>query len=58
MVGFTVNGRGRKVPAGAVHHIRAHGGPDDPLFWDALNHESVCTACHGRVMDEGEFGRR
>lgn len=42
---------------GVVHHIRGHQGPEDPEFWNPLNHESLCPACHNAVTNEGDFGR-
>lgn len=46
-------------PTQCVDHIVPVKGPDDPLFWDERNHESMCYGCHSRVTiiyDSG-FGR-
>jgi 5-methylcytosine-specific restriction protein A len=43
-----------------VDHIVPHSGPDDPLFWDASNHQTLCEACHNRktATEDGGFIRR
>jgi len=35
-------------PADCVDHITPVTGPDDPLFWDDSNHQSLCTSCHSK----------
>ena len=36
-------------PAQHVDHVQpVSGGEDDPLFWEARNHQSLCERCHGR----------
>ena len=44
-------------PASVVDHIKAHRG-DPALFWDASNHQALCTACnsHKAAKYEGGFG--
>jgi len=32
--------------AEATDHIIPVTGPDDPLFWDSSNHQSLCRSCH------------
>lgn len=34
--------------AQATDHIQPVTGPDDPLFWDPTNHQSLCWSCHSR----------
>ena len=29
-------------------HIQPVTGPDDPLFWDTTNHQSLCQSCHSK----------
>jgi 5-methylcytosine-specific restriction protein A len=31
-----------------VDHLERHTGPTDPRFWDPLNLDSKCHACHSR----------
>jgi 5-methylcytosine-specific restriction protein A len=48
-----------KATATDVDHIRRVSGADDPLFWDASNHQPVCHSCHSRktaTMDGGFKG--
>ena len=33
-------------PATDVDHIIEVSGRNDPLFWDATNHQSLCHECH------------
>jgi 5-methylcytosine-specific restriction protein A len=35
-------------PSAHTDHIKAVSGPDDPLFWDATNHQPLCHSCHSR----------
>ena len=37
---------GRVEAANTVDHIVPVSGPDDPLFWDESNWQSLSTACH------------
>ena len=45
---------------GHVDHITPVTGPDDPLFWDPTNHQSLCTSCHSvkTASEDGGFGNR
>jgi 5-methylcytosine-specific restriction enzyme A len=45
-------------PATVVDHIIPHRG-DHKLFWDAVNHQSLCKECHDRktVENDGGLGR-
>lgn len=47
----------RVTAATDVHHILGHNGPDDPLFSDRRNLESLCHSCHSTVVNQGDFGR-
>lgn len=47
---------GQIVAATDVDHIVAVSGPCDPLFWDALNHQSLCHACHAAKTAENDGG--
>jgi len=40
--------QGRLTQAAEVDHIIPVSGPNDPLFWDAKNHQSLCRACHAK----------
>lgn len=42
-----------------VDHIQPVTGPDDPLFWDASNHQALTHACHARktALEDGGYGR-
>jgi 5-methylcytosine-specific restriction protein A len=31
-----------------VDHISPVSGPQDPSFWDPMNHQALCTPCHSR----------
>lgn len=31
-----------------VDHITPISGPNDPLFWDTGNHQSLCRSCHSK----------
>jgi 5-methylcytosine-specific restriction protein A len=35
-------------PAQCTDHIQPVTGPQDPLFWDVTNHQSLCQTCHGK----------
>jgi len=35
-------------PADCVDHITPITGDEDPKFWDASNHQSLCTSCHSK----------
>jgi 5-methylcytosine-specific restriction protein A len=50
---------GRDVPGTDVDHIVPVSGPDDPLFWEVTNHQSLCHACHSAktAREDGGFGR-
>ena len=43
--------------ATVVDHIKPHNG-NDMMFWEPLNHQSLCASCHGRktAMHDGGFG--
>lgn len=47
---------GKLTLAECVDHIEAVDGPDDPLFWDENNHQSLCNVCHN-VKSEAEGNR-
>ena len=49
---------GKTVAAAVVDHIVAVKSADDPLFWDADNHQPLCKSCHGRktATSDGGFG--
>ena len=34
--------------AQCTDHCQPVTGPDDPLFWDTRNHQSLCGTCHGQ----------
>ena len=38
--------RGKLTLAQCVDHITPVTGPDDPLFFDESNHQSLCNSCH------------
>jgi 5-methylcytosine-specific restriction protein A len=48
------------VAAEHTDHVKPVSGPDDPLFWDENNHQSLCRSCHSfkTVREDGGFGRR
>ncbi len=48
------------VGADVTDHIVPPSGPDDPLFWDETNHQSLCEGCHNykTAMFDGAFGRQ
>lgn len=50
---------GRIEPATDIDHIVPVSGPDDPLFWEASNHQPLCHGCHARktATEDGGFGR-
>lgn len=35
-------------PGDVTDHIKPVTGPDDPLFWDEQNHQTLCYSCHGQ----------
>ena len=39
---------GKYTPASCTDHIEPVTGPDDPLFWAPLNHQSLSTSCHSK----------
>lgn len=43
-----------------IDHKRAVTGPDDPLFWDADNHQPMCKPHHSEKTnrDDGGWGRK
>lgn len=47
------------VAATDLDHIVPHKG-DMTLFWDALNWQALCKACHSRktAAEDGGFGRK
>jgi 5-methylcytosine-specific restriction protein A len=53
-------GEGCERPATEVDHIKRVTGADDPLFWDADNHQGLCASCHSRKtakeQRQGEAG--
>lgn len=50
---------GREKPSRAVDHIKPCK-PDDPLFWDPMNHQALCWSCHSRktAAEDGGFGNK
>ena len=47
----------RVTPAACVDHVRAVLNDDDPLFWVASNHQSLCWQCHSiktALVDRGK----
>lgn len=65
-IGFLINnplcrmclvGVGRLNPSAVVDHIIPHRGDID-LFWDQLNHQPLCKACHDSktAREDGGFG--
>lgn len=46
--------------ASQVDHQVPVSSPDDPLFWDAGNHQPLCRECHSQktAQEDGGFGRR
>jgi 5-methylcytosine-specific restriction enzyme A len=50
--------QGKITPVYCVDHIIPISGPDDPLFWDANNHQSLCESCHNKkTAKEKGWGR-
>ena len=39
---------GLTTAAECVDHITPVSGPDDPLFWEESNHQSLCWSCHSK----------
>ena len=53
--------RGEVVAATVVDHIIPVNGPNDPLFWDEDNHQSLCRDCHTyktREIDHRGYGSK
>ena len=50
------NGRLKKCDC--VDHIIPVSGPDDPLFWEPSNHQSLCYNCHSikTAKEDGGWG--
>ena len=48
---------GRTTTAECVDHIEPVTGPDDPLFWDQLNHQSLCWSCHSIKTNTTDRGK-
>ena len=42
---------------GHVDHVIAVAGPDDPNFWNPMNHASRCAPCHAKktIREDGGF---
>lgn len=42
-----------------VDHIKAISGPNDPLLFDPLNHQSLCQHHHNlkTIREDGGLGR-
>lgn len=47
---------GRLTLADCVDHITPVNGPNDPLFYEVSNHQSLCNKCHN-VKSEAEGNR-
>lgn len=47
---------GKATPATDVDHIEPHRG-DAVLFWNPLNHQSLCHECHGAKSATEREGR-
>ena len=52
--------QGKVTPTQCVDHVQPVDGPDDPLFWDASNHQPLCLACHSvkTATEDGGFGNQ
>ena len=48
----------RLKPSTDVDHIQAVSGPNDPLFWDPINHQALCHECHSRKTAKENGGFR
>jgi len=48
--------KGKLTPVQCVDHIIAVEGPDDPLFWNEDNWQSLCNTCHN-IKSEAEGNR-
>jgi 5-methylcytosine-specific restriction protein A len=48
--------KGKLTLAECVDHIEAVEDKDDPKFWDASNHQSLCNTCHN-IKSEAEGNR-
>lgn len=46
------------VPGSLTDHVVPVKGPDDPLFWDPTNHQTLCWSCHSAktAREDGGFG--
>lgn len=45
-------------PGDVTDHIIPITGPDDPLFWDPENHQTLCENCHNqKTAKETSEGR-
>ena len=53
----TCEGQGRVTAADCVDHIEPHKG-DQEKFWDAKNHQALCTPCHNSktAREDGRWG--
>lgn len=51
---------GKLKVGNCVDHIIPVNGPDDPLFWEPSNHQTLCTRCHSikTASEDGGFGNR
>lgn len=47
---------GRLRVADHVDHIKAVSGPDDPLFWEPSNHQSICISHHSQKTAKEDCG--
>lgn len=46
----------RVTAATDVDHIERINGPNDPLFWEPSNHQSLCHACHSSKTQSEQAG--
>lgn len=49
--------RGITTATECVDHIEPVSGPNDPLFWDPDNHQSLCNTCHGIKTQTEDLGK-
>jgi 5-methylcytosine-specific restriction enzyme A len=49
--------QGRVEPATCVDHISAMTGPNDPRWYDASNHRSLCQRCHSAKTVRQDGGK-
>lgn len=49
---------GKLTPVQCVDHIKPVSGPDDPLFYEPTNHQSLCKTCHSikTASEDSGFG--